>query len=266
MRLRTQLLASAVALAGAVGISAEAQTAVYSAQAVNFDAPSGVATGLIQIQITRWSTDAERDALRTALNEKGPDKLLDVLSKQDEVGTIRSPESVGYPLRYARRTVTGGNEQVVIITDRPMGFWERRAGPPSSLPFTVVELQLRRTAGRRQCIDRDESAVNRFTNDIELENPQSSLAADVRREKLARSGGRSRRTLTTRVGDLIVPPGSRSCCPESRNDLKRRNREQAGGVSTTESTGRIGPPSVLTTRRLQTMPPIVVPFHARNAM
>ena len=60
--------------------------AKYSAQVVNFDAPVGAATGLVQIQITRWSTDAERDKLTNTLFEQGGKQLLDVVSKLPPVG------------------------------------------------------------------------------------------------------------------------------------------------------------------------------------
>ena len=100
-------------------IAAQDPIAKYSAQVVNLDASSGAATGLVQIQITRWSTDAERDKLTNTLFETGGKQLLDVVSNLPAAGSIRTPDSVGYPLRYARRTAASQNiENVVIITDR----------------------------------------------------------------------------------------------------------------------------------------------------
>ena len=55
--------------------------------------------GSIDIVIDRWSTDAERDQLRAALREGGPDSLLRALQKiKDPAGYIRSAGSIGYPL------------------------------------------------------------------------------------------------------------------------------------------------------------------------
>lgn len=115
----------------------------YSATAVNLDAPNGSATSLVQIQITRWSTDAERDQITNAVNEKGQDKLLDVVMKLPPVGSIRTPHGVGYDLRYARKTKIGTTEQIVVVTSRPIDFWERREGPWSiDYPFTLIELRI----------------------------------------------------------------------------------------------------------------------------
>jgi hypothetical protein len=143
---RLVILVLAVALAGATAIAQgnPKPIVIYNAQAVNLDSPVGTATGQVQIQITRWSADAERDNLMNALLEKGPSKMLDVLAKMPPVGSIRTPDTVGYNLRYARRTpLPDGAEQIVIITDRPMSFFERRQGPPTiDYPFTVVELRI----------------------------------------------------------------------------------------------------------------------------
>ena len=76
--------------------------------------------------------------------EKGADKLLDVLRDMRRVGYIRSPNSLGYDLHYARRTpLPDGGERVVLATDRPVGFWEAVNRPRSiDYPFTIIELHL----------------------------------------------------------------------------------------------------------------------------
>jgi hypothetical protein len=116
----------------------------FTALAVNFDSPSGGAAGTVEFVVDRWSTDAERDKLMTALMEKGPEKLLDVLQNIPRVGYIRTPNSVGYDLRYARR-VPGedGGERISLVTDRPITFWEASNRPRSiDYPFTVIELRI----------------------------------------------------------------------------------------------------------------------------
>ena len=64
-----------------VPIAAQQPIAKYSAQIINFEAPVGGATVLAQIQINRWSTDAERDRLTNTLFESGGPKLLELISK-----------------------------------------------------------------------------------------------------------------------------------------------------------------------------------------
>jgi hypothetical protein len=145
MNLARKLVVSALALASTAGVlAAQKPVAIYHAQAINLDLPTGAQTGPVQIQIARWSTDAERDQMLNTLLEQGPERLLASMAKQPRIGTIRTPDTVGYDLKYARRTpLANGAEQVVIITDRPVGFWERRYGPPSvDYPFTVIEMRI----------------------------------------------------------------------------------------------------------------------------
>src|SRR5919198_3198555 len=86
-------------------------------------------TGTVDIVIERWSTDQERDQLRAALQEGGPDALLRGLQKiKDPAGYIRTPGSVGYPLRFARQiAMSDGGRRIIIATDRPVSFLEVRA-------------------------------------------------------------------------------------------------------------------------------------------
>ena len=48
----------------------------------------------VEFDIDRWSTDAERDALIAAFNEKGPDGLLSALQKTKRVGFMRLPNTL----------------------------------------------------------------------------------------------------------------------------------------------------------------------------
>ncbi len=131
-----------------IGLRTTAQTDSkaerFSATAVNLDAPPGAAVTPVDILVERWSTDAEHDRLLTTMLESTPSQLLDVLQKMPRVGSIRTPDSVGYDLHYARHTRgPDGTERVVIMTDRPIGFWEARNEPRTiDYPFTVIELRI----------------------------------------------------------------------------------------------------------------------------
>jgi hypothetical protein len=166
-------LSIVVALTAIALVDAQKPIATYSAQVINFDAPTGAATGLIQIQITRWSTDAERDKLTDTLFERGGKQLLDVLSKLPAAGSIRTPDSVGYPLRYARRTIASENiENVVIITDRPLSFFELRNRPRTAdYPFTVIRFQLNsKGQGQGDILLATRISGDKATKDIAFEN------------------------------------------------------------------------------------------------
>ena len=103
----------------------------------------GSGAGRVIMRVERWSTEAERTRLTAAL-EKGSDTLLDALRDQRSVGTIRTPDSLGYDLRYAyQEPGEDGGRRIVIATDRPIGFWEARNQPRSiDYPFTVIQMEI----------------------------------------------------------------------------------------------------------------------------
>lgn len=89
-------------------------------------------TMTLQINITRWSTDEEREALFAELIENGQKGLVEALRKQDETGWTRprSTRAIGRTmpretLRYARQIDLGeGKRRIVLALDRPISFWE----------------------------------------------------------------------------------------------------------------------------------------------
>jgi hypothetical protein len=103
----------------------------------------GSGAGTVLIDVTRWSTEAERTKLVNALRDKGPQALLDELRDQRPTGTIRTPDSLAYDLRFAHQMPgEDGGRRVVVATDRPIGFWEASAQPRTiDYPFTVVQMQ-----------------------------------------------------------------------------------------------------------------------------
>ena len=100
--------------------------------------------GTVLISIERWSTNAEREMFVSTLTNKGPKALLDKLQDTRPVGRIRTPDSIGYDLRYAQQTPgEDGGRRIVIATDRPIGFWELTNRPRTvDYPFTIVQMQI----------------------------------------------------------------------------------------------------------------------------
>ena len=89
------------------------------------------------------------------------------------VGSIRTPDSVGYPLRYARRTTATENlETVVIITDRELSFYELRNSTRTiDYPFTVIRMQLNsRGQGQGDILLATRISAEKATKDIAFEN------------------------------------------------------------------------------------------------
>jgi hypothetical protein len=152
-RSRRFVTASAVAglLAGSwLSTRAIAQTASnsprerFTAIAVNISTVGRTGATPVDITINRWTTDAERDRLVSIFKEKGSKSLLSALQSMKPVGTINTPGNVAYDLRYARQLPgEDGGRQIILATDRPIGFWEASAQPRSvDYPFLLMEMRL----------------------------------------------------------------------------------------------------------------------------
>ena len=100
--------------------------------------------GIVQIDVNRWSTSKERGSLLEVLKKQGAEKLLDALQDTKPVGTIKTPDSLGYDLHYANQTpLPDGGRRIVIATDRPIGFWEAANRPRTiDYPFTVIQMEI----------------------------------------------------------------------------------------------------------------------------
>jgi len=118
----------------------------FTATAVAVGNEYGRWAGTVEHTVDRWSTPAERERLVMALLPKGPDALLKQMQKIRPVGRIRTPDSIGYDLRYAQQTpLPEGGREVVIATDRPIGFWEAVNRPRTfDYPFTVIQMNIGR--------------------------------------------------------------------------------------------------------------------------
>ena len=170
-------------LVGALAVLATAPVAwtqtsdareTFYAFAVNMGnlGPTGART--VDIGIERWSTESERDELKAALIEKGPDGLLAALRKQPRVGDLRLPGRLGYDLRYARQLpLEGGGRRVLLATDRRIGFLEARNHGATDYPFTVIELVLDgHDKGEGKMALAAQIRLN-STNELEIENASS---------------------------------------------------------------------------------------------
>ena len=149
----------------------------------------GSGAGTVLIKVTRWSTEADRSRLLQALKTKGQDKLLDELQDMKSVGTMRTPDSLAYDLRYAHQQPgEDGGRQIVLATDRPIGFWEAANRPRTiQYPFTIIQMQIGRDGKGKGTLSYATKIVAR-KNAIELENfsTQPIMLTDIRSEKSAR--------------------------------------------------------------------------------
>lgn len=131
----------------------------------------GAGAGRVIMRVNRWSTEAERGLLTRTLLKDGAASLLDVLKDQKSVGTIRTPDTLAYDLRYAHQEPgEDGGRRIVLATDRPIGFWEARNQPRTmDYPFTVIQMQIDKNGEGKGTLSYATKITARG-NTIELEN------------------------------------------------------------------------------------------------
>ena len=182
------LVGVAILLSGRPAAQTNGSPERFTAVAVNMGTPGRAFTDRVDIVVERWSPRADRDRLLNDLFEKGPEKLLDALQKLPRVGYFRTPNSIGYDLHYSQRTdLPDHGEQVVLITDRYINFWEAANRPRTiDYPFTVIELHIDGDGkGEGKMSIATKIIGNKGTKTIVLENyaTQPVMLNDVRREK-----------------------------------------------------------------------------------
>lgn len=171
---------------GVVMAQTNGQKEEFSAAAIRSD-NLGSGAGRVIIRVERWSSEAERNTLSQALLKTGNDKLLEAVQNLKSVGTIRTPDSLGYELRYAHQEPgEDGGRRIVIATDRPIGYWEARNQPRTiDYPFTVIQMEIDKNGEGKGTMSYATKIIARG-NTIELENFTSSpvMLNDIKATKL----------------------------------------------------------------------------------
>ncbi len=138
------LLAALLLVAPAAHAQSNIEPEEFTAFAINMGSYTVGTTASVIITVNRWNSQAERDNLFTLLREKGAKAFLDALQDVKRVGSLRTPQSVGYDLRLALvEPGKDGGRRILIATDRPISFAEARNRPPTiDYPFTVIEMHM----------------------------------------------------------------------------------------------------------------------------
>ena len=138
--------------------------------------------GVIEIAINRWSTDQEREMLLTTLQEFGQEKLLAALEKiRPPVGYMRTPNSIGYDLYYARNNPQpDGGRQVVLATNRRVSFREAaNAARSMQYQFTLIEIRIDKNGkGEGKLVPAAKVSWDTKAKKIEIEN-YNALPVDL---------------------------------------------------------------------------------------
>jgi len=132
---------------------------------------------MLDISITRWSTDEEREMLLTTLQEFGSDKLLDALMKiRPPVGWMRLPNTIGYDLFFARNNpMPDGGRHVVLATNRRVAFGEAANNTRSmQYQFTLIELHIDKDGkGEGKMVPAAKVSWDKEAKKLEIENYQA---------------------------------------------------------------------------------------------
>jgi hypothetical protein len=135
------------------------------------------AMGVVEIAIERWSTAAERESLvalasQATTKRGGQDPLLKALQKiTPRVGFIRTPNSLGWELRYAYDfPQPDGTRRIVVATDKPVSFLAAASSAESlDYPFTLIEMRMgANNKGEGRMLAR--SAISTKDGKLQLEN------------------------------------------------------------------------------------------------
>ena len=167
-------LGAALLLTAALGAGLAAQThgqpEDFTAFAIASD-NRGSGAGTVTISVDRWSTDAQREELIATLREKGPRAMMNVLQDMRRSGYIRTSDSLGHPLYFAHQTAADdGGRAIMIVTDRPIGFWEAWENSRSTeYPFMVVQMKIA-PDGRGTGTLSDATKILAYGDIVELEN------------------------------------------------------------------------------------------------
>jgi len=194
MRVQRRPFLAVVVSCAVAGVAAAAQAQTngqperFTAMAVNMNAGR---SGIVEIGVDRWSSDADRDKLLNIVMTQGPEKLLDALQDMPRMGYLRTPDSIGVDIHFARRLRgEDGGERVVLVTDRRIGFWEAANRPRSiDYPFTVIELRLNNDGeGEGKISIATKIIADQENKIITLENydAQPVMLTQVRRERESR--------------------------------------------------------------------------------
>jgi hypothetical protein len=105
---------------------------------------SGAATAVIRVEVQRYTPDADRTAVETALKSGGYPAFLTALRKAPQVGSVVVNDEKT-PIRWARERKTAKGRTLAFVTDKPVFFvggGRVDAKPREGYEVAVIELQV----------------------------------------------------------------------------------------------------------------------------
>jgi hypothetical protein len=130
----------------------------------------------VTINVERYSTLEERNALVDAFQQAGSEGLYNALEKMHAKGRIAITGTLGYDISFIRKIPTADGFKLRVLTNRPIRFGEAWAnGRSTDYDLSALELNISQ--------DKDKSAgtllpackfrIEKKTNELEVEALQS---------------------------------------------------------------------------------------------
>ncbi len=116
----------------------------FTANAQTAAASGASAAATVTIDIRRYTPDAERTAVETALKGNGYPAFLTALRKAPEVGTV-GMGTQKWSIRWAREQSSAAGRVIVVVTDQPMFFLggaRANAKPRAGYEVGLIRLQV----------------------------------------------------------------------------------------------------------------------------
>jgi hypothetical protein len=99
----------------------------------------------VDMQIDKYSPDAERDAMLAALKSAGYPALVDMIRKAPAIGTVKVGTET-FAVRWARQQRSGENRRTIsIVTDKPIlfvGGGQANAKPREGYDLAVMQFEM----------------------------------------------------------------------------------------------------------------------------
>ena len=122
---RTLLIAPALLLLALPAVEARQSAGApetFTANIQALGAKGGAAAATIEIDIRRYTPEADRTAVEDALKQGGYPAFLTALRKAPEVGSVSAGDKK-WAIRWAREQPSGKyGRRIVVVTDQPMFF------------------------------------------------------------------------------------------------------------------------------------------------
>ena len=108
---------------------------------------TGAASGTIEVRLSRYTPDFDRNTVETALRLGGYPRFLTTLRNAPEVGQLVLAGGEPYAIRYAREKVDAGGRTIIVVTDKPVFFvggarTDPKAKPRAGYEVGVLQIQV----------------------------------------------------------------------------------------------------------------------------